>query len=445
MKKVRWMSLLVIIVMLMTMVCGCKKQDTEEGASVDSYVEGVDNSTGLPDDDDPKDNGKENQTNTNPNKPITPGNNGTGGEGTKDPDSTTKPDNSGTDQPDDPNGGTTTPDNEQKDPSGSTTPDEEQKDPSTDDTQDPNPSDEVDGPGFMIGTLDPTVDNILTTADGYSYYESNKVRVVSQNVRHSNDAAPNTRNERAPRMKELFTIYDPDLIGLQECRPNWEETWKNDILANYRSHIVYRSEIIPEGLSIYWKSSKLELIDSGHFWMSATPDVPSADWTASPEQLAENNSNRITVWVKVRIRSTGAEFYYFNIHLHNNDTSHIPSCNLLVEKINEIAGDSPALLSGDFNIIYYPYSTSTENEKKAYDIMAANFNDVAVIFNQDMVGTFPAYGKNIGEEKVNPRIDYFFTNGKKIYPDTYKVMEDKIKGQYCSDHYGIYTEMIIWS
>ena len=50
-----------------------------------------------------------------------------------------------------------------------------------------------------------------------------KLKVISFNIRCSNDPNGNSVVERAPRLAEITSRYDADIIGFQEYRPRWEE------------------------------------------------------------------------------------------------------------------------------------------------------------------------------------------------------------------------------
>ena len=290
--------------------------------------------------------------------------------------------------------------------------------------------------------LDPKVDTVLTTEDGVEYYESDKIKVMSQNIRHSNDAAPNTLAERAKRFEEILPKYEADVIGMQELRPGWESTFIFDVFPEYEYEKFYRSSKVQEGLFIFWKADKFELMDSGMFWFSDTPDEESPSFCATAEDIETGNANRITAWVKLKVLKTGTEFYYFNTHLYNPDESHIPSVELLIEKAKEICSDTPMYVSGDLNIVSPEFSTATANEIVSHEKLLTYFDDLAQVFGKENEGTFPNYGKNLAADKVNPRIDYFFTpkDGKAI-PLSYQVMTDTVDGNYCSDHLGIVAEI----
>src|SRR5690606_24471365 len=82
----------------------------------------------------------------------------------------------------------------------------------------------------------------------------------------------------------------------------------------------------------YYKPDLFRAIDSGVFWFSETPDVPSTGWDA--------HDRRICHWVKFEEKATSKQFFFFNVHFYfRYQLARQNSGPLLVQKIKEIAGD----------------------------------------------------------------------------------------------------------
>ena len=55
-------------------------------------------------------------------------------------------------------------------------------------------------------------------------------------------------------------------------------------------------------------------------------------------------------WAHFRVKATGKEFFLFNSHFdHIGTVARAESAKLLIEKVAEIAGKTPAFCTGDFN------------------------------------------------------------------------------------------------
>lgn len=339
--------------------------------------------------------------------------------------------------------------------------------------------------------------SVQQDADRLYYYCGTHVKFLSQNIRHSSDEVPNGAATRIQRYQKIIPLYSPDVIGVQEYRHStWFAAWEGTNAATtildpsvYSKYVVSRADPardteteamalayarggtgIPEEayqpderLAIFWKTSRFTCLDQGYYWLSATPDVNSAphDTTLTDSNIATgtykdttvsyyvDNRNRLCIWVKLKDNVTGDIFYYFDTHLNASTAieSRTESSQLVVDRLKSIAGDYPAVISGDFNL--YPTSA-------AYVPLGENLTDVAVLMG-DEGGTFSAYNdyKNGQPGTALNRIDYFFTNGLPTVAH-YSVVKDVATGTYTdsttgetvtaegvpSDHYGIYSEMI---
>lgn len=100
-----------------------------------------------------------------------------------------------------------------------------------------------------------------------------------------------------------------------------------------------------EGSWIFYKGDKytIDVNNSGSFWMSATPTVPSA---------FAGSYNRICTYVRLVEKTTGQGFYMFNAHFPTPDLSdaRLKSMKLLASRMSARAVQTdPVYLTGDFN------------------------------------------------------------------------------------------------
>lgn len=282
------------------------------------------------------------------------------------------------------------------------------------------------GCGEKYGGLDPQVGAIEKTEDGTYYYAANKIKVISQNVRHSNDPSPNGTEERLPRMYKMLEEYDADVMGFQEMRPWWVKQLPKFLLVDvYDSYTKYRSTDDSEGLTICWKSEKFEAVDEGVFWFSDTPQEES--------KYEDSRYYRIAIWVRLKELTTGQEFFVFNTHFDTTGSVRERSATLLKEQMASISGALPAFVLGDFNCT---------DQSEEYRILTADLTDAAAV-KEDFTGTFHNYGTVAQADQK--RIDYCFLQGENLLVDEYKVLNQLIEGNYCSDHFGLYMELIITS
>jgi endonuclease/exonuclease/phosphatase family metal-dependent hydrolase len=178
-------------------------------------------------------------------------------------------------------------------------------------------------------------------------------------------------------------------------------------------------------MAIMYKTSRFDVLESGDFWYSETPDVPgSMGWNAP--YVAK------CTWVKFRDKNRNKVFYFFNSHYSatkSGEPSAAParaqSALLMMAKIKEIAGDnSKVFATGDYN------STPTTDAVK--NILSSGFlKDSRTLSESLPVG--PDNTCNDWKTPNNAKYDWIFlTAGIRVL--SYKVQDDRPNGQYPSDH-----------
>ena len=111
--------------------------------------------------------------------------------------------------------------------------------------------------------------------------ETDLLRVMSFNIRGFSRRGDgiNSWENRAALNVATIKRYAPDLIGLQEVQA--------ESLATYREELPEYAHILGPGAgneapyefnAIFFDPSRLEVLDSGGFWLSETPDRHSSAW-----------------------------------------------------------------------------------------------------------------------------------------------------------------------
>lgn len=251
-----------------------------------------------------------------------------------------------------------------------------------------------------------------------------KLSVMSFNVRqsHAKEANPNDSwNNRKEACLEMLQTRKPDLVGFQEAQFKGQWSFFRDSLASeYGSFGIGRDNGVDKGETsgFLFKKSVLTLLDSGTFWVSETPDVPSNSF--------DEKYNRSLTWGLFKINKTGKRFFYFNTHLGLTWKSQVEGVNMIVRKMQELNPDGlPIIFSGDFN---------TDISSKAFDSLKQfmlNSHDVAPV--TDDVPTYNAWG-NKSKERI---IDFIW-----ITPDIkcleYRTDTTPYGGhKLISDHYPV--------
>ncbi|MDO5749450.1 MAG: endonuclease/exonuclease/phosphatase family protein, partial [Planctomycetia bacterium] len=138
---------------------------------------------------------------------------------------------------------------------------------------------------------------------------------MSFNVRLATQAdGDNYWENRKETLLEVVKESDPLLLGVQEALLP-QKKYLDENLKGYRSIGVGREDGKETGeiMAIFYKEDALELLDSGTFWLSETPEKPSKGWDAA--------CFRTATWGKFKCKKTGKEFVYCNTHLDHVGTA----------------------------------------------------------------------------------------------------------------------------
>lgn len=218
---------------------------------------------------------------------------------------------------------------------------------------------------------------------------------------------------RINRVVNTILHADPDTVGLQEVSPYWMDILKKRLGDTYG----YVGEGRDGGHNgeyscIFYKKALFEVLDSGTYWLSETPDKVSSYETSA--------YRRIMTFAKLRCKSSGQEFVHINTHLdHESLEARIFQAGVLISYAQKHTG-LPLLLTGDFNCV------SSEETYKT--VIGAGFSNAALeAAVTEKKPTFPGNGRII---------DFIFCSSD-VYPTEYEVIDEIIDGEYPSDHYPI--------
>ncbi len=149
---------------------------------------------------------------------------------------------------------------------------------------------------------------------------------MSFNIRYglANDGA-NSWEFRKERVAETIRVDGPDLLGTQEVQ-KFQLDFLLERLPGYAFAGVGREDGREKGeyCALFYREDRFENLGSGHFWLSATPEVPgSRSWDTS--------MSRMVTWVRLRDRRGGDRpFLFANTHFdHRGSQARLESARLV--------------------------------------------------------------------------------------------------------------------
>ena len=253
------------------------------------------------------------------------------------------------------------------------------------------------------------------------------LKVMTYNIRLSLESdKENSWDYRKEDALALMSYYHPDYFGVQEAVPQQMDDIKTS-LKDYDYVGVGRDDGKNQGeySAIFYDKNKLEVLKSGTFWLSETPEKPSKGWDAA--------YNRVCTYAFFKIKKSGKKFLVMNLHFdHVGDVARVNSSKLILEKIKELNPQNlPLTLTGDFNL-----TDDTEPIK----IISQSLDNVFYHSRKPHygpVGTFTAFDVNTVPKD---RIDYIFVKGFEVQSN--RTINDRRENLlYPSDHYPILAEI----
>jgi endonuclease/exonuclease/phosphatase family metal-dependent hydrolase len=154
----------------------------------------------------------------------------------------------------------------------------------------------------------------------------------------------NIWDRRRDLVVERVRAFDPDLFGTQEGLDSME-MFLRQRLGDYTFVGAGRSDGKQRGemCGVFFRTARFERVDGGHFWLSDTPEKPGSHAWGELYPC-------VVTWVKLRPRAGGPTFCWFNTHFDVwSRRARVKSAELLLDRMREIAGSTPCIVTGDFN------------------------------------------------------------------------------------------------
>lgn len=252
-----------------------------------------------------------------------------------------------------------------------------------------------------------------------------EIKVMTYNIRYDNshDGINSwTDGNRKEKVLKMIQEQQPDVFGLQEVLHHQLEFIESHFTDYHRVGVGRDDgDRAGEYAAIFFRKDLYKLLDTGHFWLSQTPMIPSKGWDATC-------CNRICTWVKLQYKNK--IFFVFNTHFdHEGKVAQQESAKLILHKISEIAGKNKVILMGDFNMT--PDNPAIAKiSQKLYNTQTSEKNMTP------MLGTYNDF--NLSTPVVQ-NIDYVFLQKVKLID--FKILETRLEGLYPSDHFPVVVKV----
>ena len=252
--------------------------------------------------------------------------------------------------------------------------------------------------------------------------------VMSFNMRYDRpDEGDLNWSVRRVRIEKLIAQQSPDIIGAQELLHH-QYRYMDSVLVDYSSVGVARDDGREEGEynPLFFRRDRFTALDSGTFWLSETPDEPGTlGWDGA--------CKRIATWALLKENASGEEFLAINTHLdHVGEVARREGILLLSERIGQLRGDRPVILTGDFN--------STPDSEPITLLLAQGYLTHARDTAETVTGpewSFSDFGRIPEAERTF--IDYIFTGGCRVL--SHERLTDTVDGGLVSDHAPVYARV----
>jgi endonuclease/exonuclease/phosphatase family metal-dependent hydrolase len=249
------------------------------------------------------------------------------------------------------------------------------------------------------------------------------LRVMSFNVRVPVESdGPDRWEARRDLMAQVIRAAHPDVIGTQELVAAQGDYLVGQLPEYAWFGIGRRGDAGDEHMGVFYRKDALDLLESGNFWLSDTPETPgSISWG--------NVYPRLVTWGLFERKSDHRRFYLLDTHFPYRDEdgpARLRSAKLILRRIARLPADVPVVLTGDFNDV--PGSA-------AYRKLTRRLHDARIDapVRDGPDETFHAF-----TGKADRRIDWVLYRG--LRPLRAQTLTDERDGRYPSDHFPVLVD-----
>ncbi len=252
--------------------------------------------------------------------------------------------------------------------------------------------------------------------------DAETLRVMSFNVRYpAKGDGPNLWQVRKDLLIDTIRQSAPDIMGTQELFHEQGQYIVEKLPELVWFGLSRRGNKEDEHMGVFYRKETLELLSSGNFWLSTTPEVPgSMSWNVTLP--------RMVTWGEFRHRKSNRRFYFYNTHFaHRREdaAARTESAKVLAEWLKKLPAQADVILTGDFN---------TDASTDPYKLLTAILPDALehAAERKGTTGTFHGFTGKPG----SARIDWILYRGN-LKPLSVETITYNVENRYPSDHFPV--------
>ncbi|MCB9745518.1 MAG: endonuclease/exonuclease/phosphatase family protein [Alphaproteobacteria bacterium] len=198
---------------------------------------------------------------------------------------------------------------------------------------------------LLLACADPTPGDSAPTDSATA--APSPLSVASFNVRYGSltgDEAWYGTPGRREHIAGALEALGADLLGLQEPLV-WQVEDIAELLPEHAWIGVGRDDGVDDGeyAAIFYREDRLTLLESGHFWLSETPDTPGTVFEGS-------GAVRMATWGRFELDGSGRHVLALNTHWdHVSASSREASAALIRQRLALLLDDDALVVTGDLN------------------------------------------------------------------------------------------------
>ncbi len=239
--------------------------------------------------------------------------------------------------------------------------------------------------------------------------------------------------DRAPLAIKAITEFDADVVGAQEVNCFWID--ELEALGFFETYTMVGEARQGDAQTqsneyscIFYKTALFDLIDSGTYWLSNTPEVIS--------KLDDSDYYRIMSYALLERKSDGKRFLQVSTHLEWNHVDaqiNLDQTQILLMLADGVLEEGvPAILVGDFN--------EPPTSEGYAEILSWDYEDARIIASKSSQACtfFDGYrGEMTDPDSEGTILDYCFVSAGAFTVKSFSVGTDC----EASDHFPVFVEM----